>query len=50
MVKIGVEFTGVVKDLEGKVKILLGSDNGDKAFRVEILWPGFYRRSYCVGF
>lgn len=36
-------LTSMVKDLEGKVQILLGSNDGNEAFRIEILRPGFDR-------
>jgi hypothetical protein len=48
--KTRVEFSGVVEDLEGKVEILLASDHGDQALRVETLRPGFDWWCYCVGF
>lgn len=50
MVKIGVIITCVVKNLKGKIEILLGRDDGDETFRVEILRPGFDRGSNSVGF
>ncbi|KAJ0932581.1 hypothetical protein HanPSC8_Chr04g0175291 [Helianthus annuus] len=50
MFKSGVVFTSMVKDLEGKVEVLLLGDNGYKAFRVELLGPRFDRGSYGVGF
>lgn len=45
-----VVFTGMVKDLKGKVKVLLAGDDGCKTFRVELLRPRFDWRSYSVGF
>lgn len=50
MGKIGMEFVGVVEDLEGEVEILLAVDHGDEALRGEAGGPWFYRRRDAVGF
>lgn len=50
MVKMGMIITCMMKYLKGKIKILLGGDDRDETFRVEILRPGFNRRSNSVGF
>lgn len=47
--KVGVEFSGVVEYLEGKIEILLTEDHGDKAFWVEALGPGFDGGCDCDG-
>lgn len=49
MGKVGVEFSGEVEYLEGKIEILLTEDHGDKAFRVETLGPGFDGGCDCDG-
>ena len=41
---------GMVEDLEGKVEVLLGGDDGDEAFGVEFLRPRFDWGSNGVGF
>lgn len=50
MFKARVVVPSMVEDLEGKVKVLLAGDDGDKAFGVEFLRPGFDWGSNCVGF
>ncbi|KAI3778396.1 hypothetical protein L2E82_07658 [Cichorium intybus] len=40
----------MVEALEGKVEVLLASDDGNKAFGVEFLGPGFDWRSNGVRF
>lgn len=47
--KSGVEFAGVVEDLEGKVEILLAGYHGDEAFGKEAVGPGFDWGSDGVG-
>lgn len=47
--KTGVEFGGMVEDLESKVEILLPGNHGDEALGVEPLGPGFDRGCDGVG-
>lgn len=41
MVEIRVVIAGVVKNLEGKIEILLAGNDGAEAFVGEFLGPGF---------
>lgn len=43
-----MEVTGIVKDLEGEVKVLLAGEHGDQALRVEALGPWLDRGSDSV--
>lgn len=50
MFKTWVVVTGMVEDLEGKVKVLLAGDDSSEAFRVEFLGPRFDWGSNSVRF